>query len=203
MEPQKNEDLHGNVPDACPAALLLIDVINDLDFPRNEDLLRMARMLGENIARLKRRCKDAGIPVVYVNDNRGRWRSDFSVVLKHCLRAEAPGRPLVENLVPDADDYIILKPKHSAFYATPLDTLLTYARTKRVILSGLTTNACVLMAASEVYVRDLELFIPSDCVAALSSEEHRSSLDLMMKSFGADTRLAKDLDVSRILRTDD
>ena len=91
----KNEDLHGNAPDSCPVALLLVDVLNDLHFPGNSRLLNSAASLGKNIALLKKRCAKAGIRSIYVNDNRGKWRSDFSVVLTHCLRAESPGLPMV------------------------------------------------------------------------------------------------------------
>src|SRR3982074_946768 len=143
----KNRNLHGNVPDMCPAALLLVDVINDLDFPRNSHLLKVAPRLRKNIAPLKLRCKKVGIPSIYANDNRDRWRSDFSAVLSHCMKPGAPGREFVKRLLPDETDYLVLKPKHSAFYATPLDTLLSYLGVKTIILVGLTTNACVLMTA--------------------------------------------------------
>jgi nicotinamidase-related amidase len=58
--------------------LLLIDVINDLDFPGSLALVRQAEPMATRLARLKRRAVHAGIPVVYVNDNFGQWRSDFS-----------------------------------------------------------------------------------------------------------------------------
>jgi isochorismate hydrolase len=81
------------------------------------------KLAWEKHIRAKKNCKDAGIPVISVNDNRGKWRSDFSAVLSHCLRPDSPGCPMVRQLIPEASDYIVLKPKHSAFYATPLDTL--------------------------------------------------------------------------------
>src|SRR5689334_11433937 len=112
----KNDDLHGNAPDRSSVALLLIDVINDLDFPENEELLRNYVALADRIAALKQRCKRAGIPAIYINDNRGRWRSDFSEILKHCLRKNSPSRRMVERLVPAPENYIVLKPKHSSFY---------------------------------------------------------------------------------------
>jgi nicotinamidase-related amidase len=183
----KNEDLHGNAPDRSAAALLLVDVINNLDFPNNQELLRTAPKLANRIARLKRRCKKIGIPAIYVNDNYGKWRSDFSEVVRGCLGRKAPGRSMVERLIPDSDDYIVLKPKHSAFYATPLDLLLKYIGVRAVIVAGITTNACVMITASDIYVRDLGLFVPSDCVAALNEEEQQNALDLMKKNFDADT----------------
>lgn len=69
---RKNEDLDGNAPDSCPVVLVLVDVLNDVDFPGNSQLLKSVNSLGKNISALKKRCKDAGIPVIYVNDNRGK-----------------------------------------------------------------------------------------------------------------------------------
>lgn len=197
---RKNDNLHGNVPDSSPVALILIDVINDLDFPQNAFLLTQMPALSRNIAALAKRCRESRIPVIYVNDNRGKWRSDFRFVIAHCKRPGMPGAPFVEKLVPEPGDYLVLKPKHSAFYATPLDTLLAYLKTKIVILAGLTTAACVLLTAGEIYVRDLELFVPADCVAALRETDHRRALAIMRTSFRADTRLSKKLDLKTLLR---
>jgi nicotinamidase-related amidase len=197
-----SNDLHGNAPDRSAAALLLVDVINDLNFPQNEKLLRESQKLATCIARLKARCKQAGIPTIYVNDNRGKWRSDFSEVVRHCLLPDAPGRHMVEALVPEAQDYIVLKPKHSAFYATPLETLLEYIGVKNVILAGITTNACVMIAAGDVHVRDFGLFVPSDCVAALTEEDHVKALEFMEKNFDAHITPAEQLDLKALLVED-
>ena len=108
--PALNENLHGNVPDTAEAALVLIDVINDLEFPEGDGLLRYALPMAERIAALKRRAKGAGIPTIYVNDNFGRWQSDFNKQVDHCLNDRVRGRPLAELLRPDEDDYFVLKP---------------------------------------------------------------------------------------------
>jgi nicotinamidase-related amidase len=197
LNTNKNRNLHGNVPDTCPAALLLVDVINDLNFPGNSNLLKVAPRLGQNIANLKVRCKKVGIPSIYANDNRDRWRSDFPAVLSHCMKPDAPGRELVKRLVPDESDYLVLKPKHSAFYATPLETLLSYLGVKTIILVGLTTNACVLMTAGEAYIRDLNLYVPPDCVAALDPKSHRNALHLVKESFDARTVPSKKIDLKK------
>ncbi len=131
-----NENLHGNAPDKANAALLLIDVINDLEFPEGEQLLRHALPMAERLVALKRRAKAAAIPVVYVNDNFGRWRSNFTSQVEHCLNDGVRGRPLVELLLPDPVDYFVLKPKHSGFFSTTLDLWLEYLGIKTVILNG-------------------------------------------------------------------
>jgi len=196
----RNKDLHGNVPESAPVVLLIVDVLNDLNFPDNSALLKGASTLAKNIATLKKRCKGADIPTIYVNDNYGKWRSDLIAVLQHCLRPESAGLPLVERLLPAADDYVVLKPKHSIFYATPLDTLLSYFLVKTVILAGLTTSACILSSAAEIFIRDLKLFVPSDCVAGLHQRDHRQALELMRKSFHADTAPSRTLDLHALRR---
>ncbi len=190
------DDLHGNAPDSCRVALLLIDVLNDLDFPDNEELVRESVGLAERIAALKQRCKENGIPAIYVNDNRGRWRSNSTDVLNHSLRPESLGRPMVSKLIPAAEDYVVLKPKHSAFFATPLDALLEHMGVKVLILAGVTTNACVVITAADVYVRDYKLFVPEDCVEALSQSDQHNALELMRKNFGADIRPSAEIDLA-------
>lgn len=198
-EPGQNEDLHGNAPDRCPVALLIVDMINALDFPGNEQLVRDSSRLGHNVAALKRRCREAGIPAIYANDNQGRWRSDFATVIRYCDREGVPARQMVRQVLPDPEDYLVLKPKHSAFYATPLDTLLQYMEVKTLILSGISSNSCVLLTASDAYVRDYKLFIPSDCVAGQNTEQHNKSLDLMRCNFAANTDYSTGLDLRQLL----
>src|SRR5437868_3234415 len=119
-QPRLNEDLHGNAPDKSDVALLIIDVINDLDFSEADQLLKHALPMTQHIAALKARAKKEGIPVIYVNDNFGRWRSDFNAQVEHCLQDNVRGKPLVELLKPSDDDYFVLKPKHSGFFSTTL-----------------------------------------------------------------------------------
>src|SRR4051812_45027703 len=98
--PAKNDDLHGNAPDKANVAVILIDVINDLDFPEGEQLFQFALPMAQRIAALKKAAKQAGAAVIYVNDNFGRWRSDFHSQVEHCLEAGCRGRPLAELLRP-------------------------------------------------------------------------------------------------------
>ena len=198
--PAKNDDLHGNVPDNADVALLLIDVINDLEFDGGEALLRHALPMAEQIAALKRRATQAGIPAVYVNDNFGRWQSDFAKLLAHCLTDGVRGQPLAERLRPEPDDYFVLKPKHSGFYSTTLDILLRYLKVTTVILTGLTGDICVLFTANDAYMRDLHLVVPADCVASLHPEENRHALAHMQRVLKADIRPSVALDFNALQR---
>jgi nicotinamidase-related amidase len=198
--PAKNEDLHGNVPDKSEVALLLIDVINDLEFESGEELLRHALPMADRLAELKRRAKAAGIPVVYVNDNFGKWQSDFKKILAHCLEDDVRGRPVVEKLKPEEDDYFVLKPKHSGFFSTTLDILLDYLGARTLILTGVTGDICVLFTAHDAYMRDFNLVIPSDCVASNDPDENRYTLDKMRRLMDADTRPSAELDLQELKR---
>ncbi len=182
----KDKDLHGSAPDQCTTALLLIDVINDVDFPESEMLLRFAVPMAKRIQRLKRRARQEGIPAIYSNDNFGRWQSNFAAIVKHCLSSR--GRPVVKLLLPRKDDYFVLKPKHSGFYSTSLETLLHYLGTKRLIVTGMAANICVLFTANDAYMRDFRLWVPSDCVCSNTTKENDFALEQMRQVLKADVR---------------
>lgn len=196
--PAKNQDLHGSVPEHAEVALLLIDVINDLEFPEADQLAAIAPAMAHRIARLKKRARAADIPIIYVNDNFGRWQSDFNHVVDHCLHDGVRGEELARILKPEKDDYFVLKPKHSAFYATTLDTLLSYLGAKSVILTGIAGNICILFSANDAYMRDFNLYVPADCVISNTEEENRNALDQMKKVLKADTTESDELDLEAL-----
>lgn len=198
--PAKNSDLHGNVPETCSVALLLIDVINDLEFEGSEALVPQALPMARRIAELKRRAKEAGIPVIYVNDNFGRWKSDFRRVVEHCLHDGVKGEELVRILEPDEDDYFVLKPKHSAFYATTLDILLTYLGARTLIFTGIAGNICILFSANDAYMRDYHLVVPADCTVSNTVEENDHALEEIRTVLKADITESAQLDLRRLLR---
>ncbi|MFL6500833.1 MAG: isochorismatase family cysteine hydrolase [Candidatus Udaeobacter sp.] len=197
--PKKNADLHGSAPDKHDIALLLIDVINDFDFPGADQLLRYARPMARNLLRLKRRAYKAGVPVIYVNDNFGRWKSDFRRTVDHSER-HGRGRDVVKLLRPQENDYFVLKPKHSGFFSSALDTLLRYLQTQTLILTGIAGNFCVLFTANDAYMRDFNLFVPSDCTVSNTKRENDSALRLMKKFLKADTRRASRIMLRRSAR---
>ena len=183
---KSNSDLHGNAPDKSDVALLLIDVINDLEFPGGEELFRSALPAAKNIARLKERARQAKVPVIYANDNFGRWRSDFNKIVEHCLRDHVRGEPIAELLKPENDDYFVLKPKHSGFFSTTLDLLLEYLGARTLILTGFACNNCVLFTANDAYMRDYRLVIPADCTASIKQTDTDNALRQMQEVLKAD-----------------
>jgi nicotinamidase-related amidase len=189
-----NNDLHGNAPDESEIALVLIDVINDLEFEGGEELFRTALPAARNIARLKKQAHEAGVPVIYVNDNFGRWRSDFKRIVTHCLQDDVRGQPIAELLAPGEDDYFVLKPKHSGFFSTTLELLLEYFGAHALVLAGFAGNNCVLFTANDAYMRDYKLIIPSDCTASIKPEENEYALAQMQEVLKADISPAAEID---------
>jgi nicotinamidase-related amidase len=198
--PGQNTTLLGNAPDQAHVALLLIDVINDMEFPEGDQLLRHFLPMARNLRALKVRAKKCGIPAIYVNDNFGRWRSDFNTQVNHCLHDDVRGRPVVELLAPATEDYFVLKPKHSGFYCTVLDILLDHLGVGTVVLGGVAGNICVLFTAQDAYLRDLQLYVPSDCVASNTAGENQSALKQMERVLKADTRSSDKIDLEQFAK---
>jgi nicotinamidase-related amidase len=155
-------------------ALLLIDVINDLAFPGSDVLVPQAEAMALRLALLKRRAAAAGVPAIYVNDNFGQWRSDFRQTVAHCTARSSPGRRVSQRLRPSSRDYFVLKPKHSGFFDTTLDTLLGSLGIRRVVLTGIAGNICVLFTANDAHMRDLRVYAPADCIVSntVADNEH-------------------------------
>lgn len=181
-------------------ALLLIDWINDLEFDGGEKLLRHALSAAKAAALLRQRAKQAGVPVIYCNDNFGKWRSDFRAQLEHVLKDGVRGRPIAELLAPDEDDYFVLKPKHSGFHSTTLDVLLAHLGARTLILTGIAGNFCVLFTAHDAYMRDFQLLVPRDCTASEEEADNRHALEHMAKACKADTGPFTGIDFARLRR---
>ncbi len=192
-----NIDRLNHAPDRAAAALLIIDVINPLDFEGGENLLIHALPMAAALAALKRRAKAAGIPAIYANDNFGRWRSDFPKLVENFSKEDVRGRPVVTQLAPEEDDYFILKPKHSAFYQTNLQILLDYLGVSTVLLTGMAGDICVLFSANDAHMRDLRLFVPQDCIASEDPEHNRQVLMLMQRVLKADVTRSTELDLKK------
>jgi nicotinamidase-related amidase len=176
------------------AALLLVDLVNPLDFPGGEALARRAVPMAERIAALQRRTREAGIPTVYVNDNFGAWHLGFRELVEQVRGGRAPGRALLDAITPDPrEDYFVLKPMHSGFFCTALEVLLRRLGARTLILAGLACDICVLMTAADAYMRGFGLVVPSDCVASERERDESRALDHMRRVLRADVRPAGEL----------
>ena len=189
----QSSDLHGNAPDNSSVVLLLVDVINDLEFPGGDILAQHALPAAKHIARLKERATRAGIPTIYVNDNFGKWRSDFRTLVSHCIDDDTRGRPIADILKPQPEDYFVLKPKQSGFYSTTLDLLLQHLGARTLIIAGFTGDICILFTAIDAHIRDYRLVLPRDCIVSKDMSENERILDYMKRVLEADIRPSNEI----------
>jgi nicotinamidase-related amidase len=168
-------------------ALLVVDMISTWDFDGADKLCRVAQAIAPRIGALKRRFVRAGVPVVFVNDNRGRWRSEFRALVERSVETSEPGAAIAGSLAPGDDDYSVLKPKHSAFYATPLDLLLRHLRVQRLVVTGVASDQCIVMSATEARMRDYDVIVPGDCVGAQTAARNAAALRHLREAHGIDT----------------
>lgn len=172
--------------DDLNCALLLIDVISDFEFEDGEELYTHALPMARRLAKFRKKAKKAKIPLIYINDNFGKWQEDFKQMVQYCLKNKVRGTEIVKLLKPDDDDFYVLKPKHSAFFSTTLDVLLKSLNIKTLILTGVSTDICILFTANDAYMRDYRLCIAEDCVAAVKPEENVRALEYIKRVLKAE-----------------
>ncbi|MFL6591344.1 MAG: isochorismatase family cysteine hydrolase [Luteimonas sp.] len=168
-------------------------MINPLQFPGAAALQREAIPIARNIARLKRRLKQQGTPIIYVNDNFTHWLRDFRELFAICSQPDVPGAPLAQALPPEHDDYLILKPMHSGFYASPLEVLLRQLQVEHVLVTGVAGDGCVLTTAADAHMREFEVTVPSDCCASITAQRNADALRLIKASMGLSTTSSRRL----------
>ena len=173
--------------DPSPTALLLVDFINPLRFDGADDLAASATQAARCAERLRRRLSALGCRTIYANDNYGRWTSDFQRLWQHCAAAPGAAGEMARRLAPRARDFTLLKPRHSAFHATPLDLLLQQLHCKQLVIAGIAADSCVLFSAMDAYLRGYALWVPRDCVAAESDDARDQALAQMARVLKAHT----------------
>ncbi len=117
------------------------------------------------IERLAARAREAGAHVVYANDNFGHWSGGIDAVIEHARLAHRDNARILRALSPQPSDYVVLKPAHSAFYQSPLEHLLQQLGVRRLVLTGVAGDQCVLATASDALLRGFEVVIPSNTLA--------------------------------------
>ncbi len=166
--------------------MLALDLITDFDFPDGPRVRRALARRARSLRRLLAMARSRAVPVIYVNDNLGAWRSDSPALIARCV-ASRPGGALVSSLAPDDKDHIVLKPRHSAFFGTPLDALLDDLNVGTVILAGISAESCVWMTACDAHTRGLQIVVPQDSIAGASARALRATLVGLREVLGART----------------
>ena len=178
-------------------ALLLVDVINPCDFPGGRAFVQRNLTVARAIAKLAERARGRHVPVIYVNDNFGRWRSDIDALVAACTRPDKPGAAIVDLLRPHSKDFVVLKSTLSGFYQTPLDAMLRLGGVRTVIIAGFSADNCVLFTAADAYMREFQIVVPRNCVGAKSADDVRRALRSMRSVLDARTPPARGLRLSK------
>ncbi|MFK4872164.1 cysteine hydrolase family protein [Novosphingobium sp. ZW T3_23] len=178
------------------AALLVMDMINRFDFEGADALVGKAREAAKVITRLRREMNATGSPVIYVNDNFDEWHSDRSRLIASALDG---GRDIARIVEPAEGDFFVIKPQFSGFYATNLAVLLPKLGVSRLILTGVATDICVLFTAADAHMRDYDIWVPADAVAAECDKRSQWALEIMRNSLGAHTEPTDELTLAKWL----
>jgi nicotinamidase-related amidase len=173
-------------------ALIVIDMINTYDHADAELLLPSAAKAVPCVVDLLERARASDVPVIYVNDNFGQWRSHHGEILETALKG--PHGDLVEPVRPDDTSLFVVKARHSIFYETPLAYLLGRLDVDQLVLCGQVTEQCVLYSALDAHIRHLRVTVPDDAVAHIYQDLAEAALRMMERNMGADIRNARDVE---------
>jgi nicotinamidase-related amidase len=171
-------------------AVIVVDMLNAYDHEDADRLVESVERVVEPIAGLIERASDDGAELIYVNDNYGDWNSSSEELAERALNGRRPD--LVEPLLPpDGTDFVI-KARHTIFYMTPLEYLLSQKEIGHLILAGQVTEQCILYSALDAYVRHLDVTIPTDAVAHIHEDLAEAALKMMERNMRAELVSAED-----------
>lgn len=173
-------------------AVIVIDMINPYDHEDADLLVASARRVVPVVRKLIERARDAGVEVIYVNDNLGRWRSQGDDIVAAALHGPHPD--LVEAVRPDEHSLFVVKARHSIFYQTPLEYLLGQQGISHIILCGQVTEQCVLYSALDAHIRKIAVTVARDAVAHIDPDLARAALRMMECNMGAVVADAEEID---------
>jgi nicotinamidase-related amidase len=166
-------------------ALIIIDMINNFDFSHGPILAKKALQIAKPIKELKKQFNEHNLPVIFMNDHYNLWQADFNKIIDHCRNEYS--QPIFDCLLPEEQDYFLIKPKHSAFYETSLSILLTQLKVNTLILTGIAGNICVLFTANDAYMREYQIYAPCDCITSVDTQDNHFALTMMKNVLKAKT----------------
>lgn len=170
-------------------ALLVVDMLNTYTHEDAGPLADNVAGIVDPVSRLigAARARE-DVDLIYANDNYGDFTAEPRDIVAAALAGARP--ELVRPIVPAADSRVLLKVRHSAFYATALDYLLTRLEVKRVVLAGQVTEQCILYTALDAYVRHYSVVVPADAVAHIDAGLGTAALAMMERNMGAEITTA-------------
>ena len=166
------------------SGLIVTDMFNTYDHEDADALTRSVAEVVEPISALAARAREEGIEVVYVNDNYGDWSASKADLIDSAMNGRRPD--LVEPVLPPEGVSFVSKSRHSIFYGTPLETLLSQKGIDHVVLVGQVTEQCILYSALDAYVRDLKITVPRDGVAHIHEHLAQAAFEMMESNMSAE-----------------
>jgi nicotinamidase-related amidase len=171
-------------------AVCVVDMLNPYDHEDAERLTSNVEETVEPIAGLVRRATEEGAAVIYVNDNYGDWNSSQEELAERALQGKRPD--LIEPLLPPDGASFVIKARHTIFYMTPLEYLLSQKEIDHVVLTGQVTEQCILYSALDAYVRHLDVTVPPDGVAHIHEDLADAALKMMERNMRAELTACAD-----------
>ena len=170
-------------PQKC--ACIIIDMVNSITKgqgpPYQTPPHRQA--LVQNFARLVAHCRGVGTPLIYTVIHRHPDNLDAPKTLADAgpaggapLLAGTPAAEIIDELRPQPTDWVIMKPRFSAFYGTYLDNILTALGTETILVGGISTQRSVEGTARDAKNRDMQCIVVSDCCTAGELDVHEMTI---------------------------
>jgi nicotinamidase-related amidase len=166
------------------SAVIVVDMLNPYDHEDADRLVDTVEDVVEPISKLVVRAGDEGAEVIYVNDNYGDWNSAQEELADAALRGRRPD--LVDPVLPPDDADFVIKARHTIFYMTPLEYLLSQKEIDHLVLVGQVTEQCILYSALDAYVRHLRVSVPPDGVAHIYEDLADAALTMMERNMRAE-----------------
>ncbi len=167
----------GTPENTSQTALLIIDMINNFDFSNGEVLAKKTLPIAKNIQKLKKQFTKEKRPIIYINDHYNLWQADVTRIINHCKNSLS--EEIIHIIQPKPDDLFLIKPKHSAFFGTALNTLLYQLNVRSLVITGIAGNICVLFTANDAYMREYSIHVPQNAIASADDQDNAYSLKMI------------------------
>lgn len=164
-------------------AVIVIDMLNDFVTGRlGSD---RAASLVPRLSIFLEKARNSGATVIYATDSHiPRIDKELKRWGEHAIRG-TKGSEIVEGLKPKEGDIIVPKRRYSAFFMTDLDLILREIGADTLILTGVSTDICVLHTAADAFYRGYKIIVPEDMVESISEEGQKLGLKKMEELYGA------------------
>ncbi len=160
-------------------ALIVVDMQKDFCYENGALFIgKHVKSIFEPLRRVVEHARSKGIPVIFTQDWHREDDAEFNIWPKHCI-AGSEGAEIIDELNPQPKDYYVRKRRYSAFFGTDLDLTLRELGVRRLFVTGVVTNICVLHTVSDAVLRGYEVVVLKDCTTALSDYDYEYAMKHM------------------------